>query len=1136
MTQLAVVYLGVLISGVEYAELLRLLGHYKFNDNFLDGNNLASQRYGATRPTRRATTFSYFLDLRFLLPLSHRYRAMGPSPNWKETWGRLSLCWLMVHARAQSTSAVSSSFAPQYTLPVSANEAPPVLPNIRDPLAVDAQTACPGYIASSVKQTPTGLTALLSLAGHGCNVYGTDINSLNLTVEYQTTDRLHVEIVPTYIDARNATQYIIPPGVVAKPEVEDSHVESDLEFSWSNDPSFGFEVTRKLTKDVLFSTKGKKLVFENQFIEFTSPLPENYNLYGLGESVHAFRLSNNYTKTFYAADAGATVDMYVVPLPENISTNGICSNVYGTHPFYLETRYFTQSPSGDLTLVTTNDVDRNKTYTSLSHGVYSRNAHGQDIVLQPDSITWRAIGGSIDMYFFSGPTQPAVTTSYLKAVGLPALQQYWTFGFHQCRWGYKSWNDLENVVDNHIKFGIPLETVWCVTSSLPFLFFSPSLSVCGGGVYFLFLSFPFSFYSQTNAARLTEIQGLISTGCYGTGTLKMSQSGSITRPAIGSLNVSMIVEDTMCPSLILPFTFPTRRLRVMRKPAFYPSISMCLLLPRYPTFERGNETGSFLTNPDGSLYIGSVWPGYTVFPDWLSEGAEQWWIDEMVLYHQKTAYDGAWVDMSEISSFCVGSCGSGNLHLNPVHPPFALPGETKNPVLKYPEGFNVTNSTEAAAASSALASFSSANPAPTSTSTASYVRTTPTPGVRDVNYPPYAINNVKGPLGVAAISPNATHTEGTLEYDMHNLWGHGIIKATYAALSEIFPGHRPFIVARSTFSGSGAFAGHWGGDNWSNWPSMAFSIPQALQMSLLGIPMFGSDTCGFADNTDMELCNRWMQLSAFFPFYRNHNILGAISQEVYTWASVIDASKSAMAIRYQLLPYLYTLFYHAHTAGHTVMRALAWEFPNDPSLAAADRQFLLGPSILVIPVLEPGATSVNGVLPGLIEGSEKWYDWHNWTAVPVPSQANTTINAPLGHIPVFLRGGSVLPLQQPALTTRDARQSPWDVLVALDKDGEATGDLYLDDGVSIQPDATLTAEFTVQRRKLEAVLSQGGWIDDNSLRNITILGVESVTPAIKFNGRPVHRRNIHFDKAKQTLVVSGFDVLAWAGDRWTLEW
>jgi alpha-glucosidase len=196
-------------------------------------------------------------------------------------------------------------------VPAEANIAPAVIPNIEDPQAVDAQTVCPGYTASNVQQTASGFKASLSLAGNACNVYGTDIDALSLSVEYQRADRLHVAIVPTYIGAENATHYFIPPGYLAEPEVEESNVVSDLEFSWTNDPSFGFEVTRKSTNDVLFSTKGTKLVFENQFVEFKSALPKNYNLYGLGESVHGFRLGNNYTKTYWAADAGATVDMYV---------------------------------------------------------------------------------------------------------------------------------------------------------------------------------------------------------------------------------------------------------------------------------------------------------------------------------------------------------------------------------------------------------------------------------------------------------------------------------------------------------------------------------------------------------------------------------------------------------------------------------------------------------------------------------------------------------------------------------------------------------------------------------------------------------------------------------------------------------
>jgi alpha-glucosidase len=235
---------------------------------------------------------------------------MGIPLTWISVLGGLSAFFAIAQAQTPSPSPTSSTPL-QFTMPPEANIAPAVIPNIKDQQAVDAQTVCPGYTASNVQQTASGFTASLILSGNACNVYGTDIDTLSLTVEYQCADRLHVAIVPTHISAENATHYIIPPGYLAEPKVEEPIVVSDLEFSWTNDPSFGFEVIRKSTKDVLFSTKGTKIVFENQFIEFKSGLPRNYNLYGLGESVHGFRLGNNYTKTYYAADAGATVDMYL---------------------------------------------------------------------------------------------------------------------------------------------------------------------------------------------------------------------------------------------------------------------------------------------------------------------------------------------------------------------------------------------------------------------------------------------------------------------------------------------------------------------------------------------------------------------------------------------------------------------------------------------------------------------------------------------------------------------------------------------------------------------------------------------------------------------------------------------------------
>jgi hypothetical protein len=173
------------------------------------------------------------------------------------------------------------------------------IPTIQDPNAVNPQSVCPGYKLSSVVETKLGLVADLVLAGDACNVYGTDIEQLSLIVEYQATDRLHIEIQPKYIGQKNESWFILPDALLLKPKAEaNTAPQSDLLFSTSNDPTFSFKVTRKSTGDVLFTTEGTQLVYEDQFIEFGSSLPENYNLYGLGETIHSLRLGNNLTSTF----------------------------------------------------------------------------------------------------------------------------------------------------------------------------------------------------------------------------------------------------------------------------------------------------------------------------------------------------------------------------------------------------------------------------------------------------------------------------------------------------------------------------------------------------------------------------------------------------------------------------------------------------------------------------------------------------------------------------------------------------------------------------------------------------------------------------------------------------------------------
>jgi len=123
-------------------------------------------------------------------------------------------------------------------------------------------------------------------------------------------------------------------------------------------------------------------------LELATSMVADYNVYGLAENIHDFRLGNNYTQTFYAADSGNPID----------------GNLYGTHPMYLETRY-------------------NGGATSSSHGVYARNAHAQEWLLRAKNITYRTIGGSFDFYFLSGPTPKAVISQYQGGiVGYPIMQ------------------------------------------------------------------------------------------------------------------------------------------------------------------------------------------------------------------------------------------------------------------------------------------------------------------------------------------------------------------------------------------------------------------------------------------------------------------------------------------------------------------------------------------------------------------------------------------------------------------------------------------------------------------------------------------------------------------------------------------
>uniref|UniRef100_A0A8C4WMN4 Lysosomal alpha-glucosidase n=1 Tax=Gopherus evgoodei TaxID=1825980 RepID=A0A8C4WMN4_9SAUR len=313
--------------------------------------------------------------------------------------------------------------------------------------------------------------------------------------------------------------------------------------------------------------------------------------------------------------------------------------------------------------------------------------------------------------------------------------------------------------------------------------------------------------------------------------------------------------------------------------------------------------------------------------------------------------------------------------------------------------------------------------------------------------PPYVPGVLGGSLRAGTICASSQQYLSS-HYNLHSLYG-----LTEAIASHEVRGKRPFVISRSTFAGHGRFAGHWTGDVRSSWEQLYYSIPEVLLFNLYGVPLVGADVCGFLGDTSEELCVRWTQLGAFYPFMRNHNDHGNKPQEPYAFSPAAqEAMRKALFLRYSLLPYLYTLFHKAHSAGETVARPLFLEFPADPNTLSVDRQFMWGAGLLITPVLEAGKTKVSSYFP--IE------TWYNLMAVSTrysrspPSHPSSKgqwvlLPAPLDTINVHVRAGHILPLQEAGFTTTESRKKGMTLVVALTVAGLARGDLFWDDGESL---------------------------------------------------------------------------------------
>uniref|UniRef100_A0A7N5JPE2 Maltase-glucoamylase n=1 Tax=Ailuropoda melanoleuca TaxID=9646 RepID=A0A7N5JPE2_AILME len=407
----------------------------------------------------------------------------------------------------------------------------------------------------------------------------------------------------------------------------------------------------------------------------------------------------------------------------------------------------------------------------------------------------------------------------------------------------------------------------------------------------------------------------------------------------------------------------------------------------------------------------------------------------------------------------------------------------------------------------------------------------------NLNYPPFTPRILDGYLFSKSLCMDAVQHWGK-QYDVHNLYGYSMAIATAEAVKTVFPNKRSFIITRSTFAGSGKFAAHWLGDNSATWDDLRWSIPGMLEFNLFGIPMVGADICGFLLDTTEELCRRWMQLGAFYPFSRNHNGQGYKAQDPAFFGAdslLLNSSRHYLTIRYTLLPYLYTLFYRAHSRGDTVARPLLHEFYEDSNTWDVHQQFLWGPGLLITPVLDEGAEKVMAYMPDAI-----WYDYETGARVRWRKQ-RVEMELPGDKIGLHLRGGHIFPTQQPATTTVASRQNPLGLIIALDDNKEAKGELFWDDGETkdtVANQVYLFCEFSATQNSLDVKILQSTYKDPNNLvfKEIKILGIQEPTNVIvKHNGvQSQVSPNVTYDSNLQVALIVGIDLIL--GEAYTVEW
>jgi alpha-glucosidase len=278
--------------------------------------------------------------------------------------------------------------------------------------------------------------------------------------------------------------------------------------------------------------------------------------------------------------------------------------------------------------------------------------------------------------------------------------------------------------------------------------------------------------------------------------------------------------------------------------------------------------------------------------------------------------------------------------------------------------------------------------------------------------------------------------EGESYYTLYYWWN----TAQFDLLASARPNYRHFTLNRAFSPGNQRFGySTWSGDIPSTWASLRDVPRDLLNFSLAGMYYGACDIGGFMGTPTTEMLVRWFEAGVFFPIMRSHSNIGTRARFPFLWGEEGEsAMRKALDLRYQLLPYIYSLGHEAYRTGAPIMRPLVMEFPDDTAVANMTDEWLLGKGLLAAPILDSGGSR------GIYFPNDTWYDYYTGEKIEGPRTIQVT--KALDEIPVYVRAGTILPIGPVIQYSGQVIDSPLEIRIYPGTNARFT--MVEDDGTS----------------------------------------------------------------------------------------